>query len=101
MVMVQVYPVSSSFFLFSFYSHDSPLQQHTTNPKRIFFSFLFSPDFVFDAVPYMDLMMRDLGLQPNRKQGWKDVWQPYGPADYRGCVDEWVEKHGGGKKATF
>lgn len=45
----------------------------------------------------MDLMMRDLGLQPNRKQGWKDVWQPYGPADYRGCVDEWVEKHGGKK----
>lgn len=49
----------------------------------------------------MDLMMRDLGLQANRKQGWKDVWQPYGPADYRGCVDEWVERHGGGgKKAT-
>lgn len=42
--------------------------------------------------------MRDLGLQANRKLGWKDVWQPYGPADYRGCVDEWVEKHGGGKK---
>lgn len=45
----------------------------------------------------MDLMMRDLGLQANRKQGWADVWQPYGPADYRGCVDEWVEKHGGKK----
>lgn len=45
----------------------------------------------------MDLMMRDLGLQANRKQGWKDVWQPYGPADYRGCVDEWVERHGGKK----
>lgn len=94
MVMVQVYPVSYSFFLFCLRitSHD-----HTTNPKEFFFSFLFSPDFVFDAVPYMDLMMRDLGLQANRKQGWKDVWQPYGPADYRGCVDEWVEKHGGKK----
>lgn len=90
MVMVQVYPVSYSFFS----SHDF-LLQHTTNPKGNVF---FSPDFVFDAVPYMDLMMRDLGLQANRKLGWKDVWQPYGPADYRGCVDEWVEKHGGGKK---
>lgn len=90
MVMVQVYPVRSSsyiFFRIIFYSSNMQLTQRGT----------FS-DFVFDAVPYMDLMMRDLGLQPNRKQGWKDVWQPYGPADYRGCVDEWVEKHGGGKK---
>lgn len=90
MVMAQVYPVSYIFFFF-FSSHDF-LQ---LTPKGMFFSLT---DFVFDAVPYMDLMMRDLGLQANRKQGWKDVWQPYGPADYRGCVDEWVEKHGGGKK---
>lgn len=97
MVMVQVYPVSSSSSFFSSHNFLRAAASIQLTPNGIFFFFLFS-DFVFDAVPYMDLMMRDLGLQANRKQGWADVWQPYGPADYRGCVDEWVEKHGGGKK---
>ncbi|KIW82677.1 hypothetical protein Z517_05704 [Fonsecaea pedrosoi CBS 271.37] len=47
------------------------------------------PDFVFDAVPYID-MLRDLGLKFRRKKGWwAEVWHPYGPEDYRGLVDEW------------
>lgn len=50
------------------------------------------PDFVFDAVPYFDLMLTDLGLQVNRKKGWADVTEPYGPEDYRGLTDEWTEK---------
>jgi hypothetical protein len=38
--------------------------------------------------------MKDLGLAPNRKKGWAaDLYQPYGPPDYRGFVDEWKEKH--------
>lgn len=48
------------------------------------------PDFVFDAVPYMDMMLRDLGLRFRRKNGWwAEVFHPYGPEDYRGMVDEW------------
>lgn len=38
--------------------------------------------------------MKDLGLRANRKNGWADFTQPYGPPDYRGFIDEWVEKHG-------
>ncbi|KXT15400.1 hypothetical protein AC579_2214 [Pseudocercospora musae] len=49
------------------------------------------PDFVFDAIPYTDMMVKDLGLNPNRKQGWADVTQPYGPPDYKGLIDEWSQ----------
>ena len=51
------------------------------------------PDFVFDAVPYMDMLLRDLGLRWRRKRGrWSEVFDPYGPEDYRGLVDEWRVK---------
>ena len=51
------------------------------------------PDFVFDAVPYFDLLLGDLGLEMHRKRGWfAEVTDPYGPADYRDTVSEWVAK---------
>ncbi|KAF4471283.1 Flavin-binding monooxygenase [Fusarium albosuccineum] len=54
------------------------------------------PDFVFDAVPYLDLLLTDLGLPFYRKNGLAaEATDPYGPEDYRTLVDEWKEKHGG------
>lgn len=51
------------------------------------------PDFVFDAVPYFDLLLGDLGLKNHRKKGWfAEITDPYGPADYRETVSEWVAK---------
>lgn len=51
------------------------------------------PDFVFDAVPYFDLLLGDLGLKVHRKKGWfAEITDPYGPADYRETVSEWVAK---------
>lgn len=51
------------------------------------------PDFVFDAVPYMDVLMADLGLQIHRKRGWlKEITDPYGPEDYIDINDEWKRK---------
>ncbi|KAL2284256.1 hypothetical protein FJTKL_08985 [Diaporthe vaccinii] len=51
------------------------------------------PDFVFDAVPYFDLLLGDLGLENRRKKGWfAEITDPYGPADYRDTVSEWVAK---------
>ncbi|GKU09800.1 monooxygenase [Fusarium langsethiae] len=42
-----------------------------------------SPDFIFEAVPFMDMMMADLGLAVHRKKGWfKEMTEPYGPEDY-------------------
>ena len=52
------------------------------------------PDFVFDALPYIDLLLKDLGLKVNRKNGWfTDITEPYSPRDFVGLVDEWVETH--------
>ncbi|OHE99997.1 hypothetical protein CORC01_04644 [Colletotrichum orchidophilum] len=51
------------------------------------------PSFVFDAVPYLDLLMGDLGLVPYRKKGFMaEVYSPYGPEDYRDINKEWQEK---------
>ncbi|KAK4095854.1 FAD/NAD(P)-binding domain-containing protein [Parathielavia hyrcaniae] len=51
------------------------------------------PDFVFDGLPYLDLLVRDLGLRVRRKGGWlAEVTEPYGPEDYRELVGEFVDK---------
>ena len=65
-----------------------------------------APDFVFDAVPYLDMLLRDLGLEHRRKRGWgglrevREVFEAYGPRDYAGLVGEWVSawegREGGG-----
>jgi cation diffusion facilitator CzcD-associated flavoprotein CzcO len=50
------------------------------------------PDFVFDAVPYLDMLLRDLGLEYKRKGSWwKEILEAYGPEDYAGIVEEWRE----------
>ncbi|EAW08922.1 flavin-binding monooxygenase-like protein [Aspergillus clavatus NRRL 1] len=50
-----------------------------------------NPDFVFDAVPYVDLLLRELGVNPVRKTGVVGrVLEPYGMEDYRGLVEEWM-----------
>lgn len=52
------------------------------------------PDFVFDALPYLDLMLGELGLRVHRKNGRvAEILSPYGPEDYRGLNDEWVDKN--------
>lgn len=57
-----------------------------------------SPSFVFDAVPYLDLLQRDLGLTPWRKKGFLAEWyQAYAPEDYREVNDEWESKYGSHK----
>ena len=53
------------------------------------------PDFIFDGIPYVDLLMRDLGLRRWRtRRGWfGEVFRGgYGPSDYVGLVDEWRRK---------
>ncbi|OLN82717.1 FAD-containing monooxygenase EthA 5 [Colletotrichum chlorophyti] len=51
------------------------------------------PDFVFDAVPYIDQLVGDLGLKIYRKNGMiAEASEPYGPEDYKTLTDEWKEK---------
>lgn len=48
------------------------------------------PDMAFDGIPYIDMLLRDLGLQWRRKANWFREWfSPYGPKDYKELVDEW------------
>lgn len=55
------------------------------------------PDFVFDAVPYLDMLFKDLGMQTRRKKGlMAEVFESYGPEDYAYVVEDWAEKEGYG-----
>ena len=59
------------------------------------------PDIVFDAVPYIDMLLRDMGLRNRRKSGfWSEMFHPYGPQDYVGLVDEWKAMVGHRQKYT-
>jgi cation diffusion facilitator CzcD-associated flavoprotein CzcO len=52
------------------------------------------PAFVFDCIPYIDLLLSDLQLRQHRKKNvLAEIFQPYGPEDYRGLVDEWKLKN--------
>ncbi|KAL3493525.1 hypothetical protein BJX62DRAFT_249364 [Aspergillus germanicus] len=55
-----------------------------------------NPDFVFDAIPYVDVLLKDLGVSGVRKEssGWKRFVEPCGPEDYRGFMEEWIAKEG-------
>lgn len=51
------------------------------------------PDFVFEGLPYFDLLLRDMGLENHRHRGfWSDLTSPYYPKDYSGVVEEWQAK---------
>ena len=54
------------------------------------------PDFMFDGLPYFDLLLRDLGLRFWRK-GRTMLGEMFSggylPKDYRGVVEEWKAKH--------
>ncbi|OTA99896.1 hypothetical protein M426DRAFT_66913 [Hypoxylon sp. CI-4A] len=51
------------------------------------------PSYIFDTVPYLDLLQHDLGLNPYRKSGMlAEMYDSYGPEDYRHINEEWLEK---------
>ncbi|OHE94070.1 hypothetical protein CORC01_10645 [Colletotrichum orchidophilum] len=58
------------------------------------------PDFVFEGLPYVNMLMKDLGVETHRKSSWlQELTSPYLPTDFRGLVDEWKQGHGD-KKAN-
>lgn len=53
-----------------------------------------NPNFIFDSVPYFDLLQRDMGLNPYRKNGWfAEMTEPYGADDYQDIKDEWMRNN--------
>lgn len=55
-----------------------------------------SPTTIFDAVYYLDLLQKDLGLNPLRKPKGllTEITSPYGAEDYRDVNEEWQSKFG-------
>ena len=49
-------------------------------------------DMVFEIVPYVDTLLRELGLETRRKRGWAEIFQSYGVGDYSNLVQEWINK---------
>ena len=53
------------------------------------------PNFVFDVLPYIDMLLGDLGVSPRRKSSaWAHWMEPHGMRDYTGLVEEWKEATG-------
>ena len=64
------------------------------------------PDFMFELLPYLDVLLGDLGLESARKSknvcaggplSWvkgclREAFEPYSKSDYRGLVEEWLTK---------
>lgn len=51
------------------------------------------PDFVFEGIPYADMLLKDLGIKSHRKPSlFKELVQAYTPQDYNGVMDEWKKK---------
>ncbi len=48
------------------------------------------PDWVFDSIPYVDLLLKDMHLKNHRKKSWlAELISPYLPGDYAGLLEEW------------
>ena len=57
------------------------------------------PDFIFDSIPYFDLLLHDLGLMHWRKENmFKEMFAPYVLQDYKGLNREWQEKMAASEK---
>ncbi|KAL5356281.1 hypothetical protein BJX96DRAFT_186233 [Aspergillus floccosus] len=51
------------------------------------------PEFVYDAIPYADMLLSDLGVRSRRKPTWrKEVFEGYTIHDYRGINREWASR---------
>ncbi|TAQ90274.1 hypothetical protein B7494_g1449 [Chlorociboria aeruginascens] len=53
------------------------------------------PDIVFDLLPYIDMLLGDLGLRIHRKAGFiSEIFSPYIVKDYKGLIGEWMASRG-------
>lgn len=52
------------------------------------------PDFVFEGLPYVNMLMKDMGINTRRKPSYfKELTEPYAPPDFAGMLDEWEARH--------
>lgn len=57
------------------------------------------PDFAFEALTYVDLLLNDLHINNHRKPSlFKELTAPYTPGDFANLAEEWRDNHGGERK---
>jgi len=50
------------------------------------------PDFAFESLPYVDLLLNDVGVKNHRKSTqMSEIVEPYKPKDYKGLALEWLQ----------
>jgi len=53
------------------------------------------PYSLFDWIPHVDRLLRDVGLKAHRKSNFlAEFFLPYGPDNYAGYLEEYLEKRG-------
>jgi hypothetical protein len=54
------------------------------------------PDFAFESLPYVDLLLNDIGIKNHRKRNQiAELFEPYKPWDYKGLAQEYTDLHSG------
>lgn len=48
----------------------------------------------FDSVPYVDRLLKDIGATAHRKGWWRDLFEPFRPADLGEVWKEYLERRG-------
>lgn len=52
------------------------------------------PDFAFESLPYVDLLLNDIGIKNHRKRNQiAELFEPYKPWDYKGLAQEYSDLH--------
>ena len=51
-----------------------------------------SVDMIFEIMPCVYTLLRDLDLKTARKGGWRELLEFYGVGDYEGIVQEWLNR---------
>ncbi|EUC28748.1 hypothetical protein COCCADRAFT_8915 [Bipolaris zeicola 26-R-13] len=50
------------------------------------------PDFAFESMPYIDMLLNDVGIETHRKRNQiAEIFEPYKPADYKQLAKEYLE----------
>lgn len=53
------------------------------------------PEISFDVIPYVDMLLKDVGARWRRKGSWWQEWfSAYRPTDYEGVVEEYIAAKG-------
>ena len=45
---------------------------------------------VFEVMPHVDTLLRELSLETRRKGGWAEIFENYEVGDYPNLVQEWL-----------